>query len=97
MKERGPEQLDSLSAEQQENQEKLEVFLEEIRPTIMDFIFDKLNEILLKSYKEYPREYLFIKKDIYLQMKPIKTNSLSTRLKEIFSKDNNSISPTCLG
>ena len=52
---------------------------------------DKLNEILLKSYKEYPREYLFIKKDIYLQMKPIKTNSLSTRLKEIFSKYNKNV------
>ena len=50
-----------------------------------------MNEILLKSYKEYPREYLFIKKDIYLQMKPIKTNSLSTRLKEIFSKYNKNV------
>jgi len=41
------ENLDALVVERKKNQEKqkrLDAFLEEMRPTIIDFVFDKLNE-----------------------------------------------------
>ena len=45
-----------------------------------------LNDMLLQSYVEYPRENVFITKRQYPAMKPINPNSLSVRLKEIFMK-----------
>ena len=45
-----------------------------------------LNEILLNSYEEYPRENVFITKKQYPTMNPIKPNGLSIRLKVIFKK-----------
>ena len=45
-----------------------------------------LNDILLQSYEEYPRENVFLIKKEYPTTKPINPNGLSIRLKVIFKK-----------
>ena len=45
-----------------------------------------LNDILLQSYDEYPRENVFLIKKQYPTKKPINPNGLSIRLKVIFKK-----------